>query len=74
MNTKAQQWKGRIKQAAGSLTGNKKLENEGRADRRAADAKERLAKAKGKVDEVIDEAAKSLEDAIDTATDSMRRK
>jgi uncharacterized protein YjbJ (UPF0337 family) len=74
MNTKTQQWKGRIKQAAGTLTGNKKLESEGRADRRAAEAKERLAKAKGKVEEVIDEAAKSLGDVIDTATGSLRRK
>jgi uncharacterized protein YjbJ (UPF0337 family) len=73
MNTKARQWKGQIKQAAGSLTGNKKLEREGRADRRAAEAKDRLAKAKGKAHEVIDEAADSLGNAIDTATDSMRR-
>jgi predicted NBD/HSP70 family sugar kinase len=34
----------------------------------------RTAKGKGKVEEVIDEAANSLGNAIDTATDSMRRK
>jgi uncharacterized protein YjbJ (UPF0337 family) len=50
MNTKTQQWKGRIKQAAGTLTGNKKLESEGRADRRAADS----------LGDVIDTATDSL--------------
>jgi uncharacterized protein YjbJ (UPF0337 family) len=65
MNAKMQQWKGRIKQAAGSLIGNKRLEEEGRMDRRAAEAKEQLARAKGKVIGVIDKAASSIEDALD---------
>jgi uncharacterized protein YjbJ (UPF0337 family) len=74
MSAKTEQWKGRIKQAAGSLTGNKRLEREGRADRRAGEAKERLAKAKGRVAGVIDDAADSLGNAIDRAKGSRRRK
>ena len=65
MSAKTQQWKGRIKQAAGTLTGNKRLEDEGRDDRRAGEAKEQLAKAKGKVIDVIDKATSSIEDALD---------
>lgn len=74
MSAKTQQWKGRIKQAAGSLTGNKRLENEGRADRQAAEAKEQIAKAKGKLEEVIDKAASSIEAALDTPKDKRRRR
>src|SRR5438094_780212 len=69
MSAKTEQWKGRIKQAAGSLTGNKRLEREGRADRRAGEAKERVAQAKNRVAEVIDEVADSIENAIDEARD-----
>lgn len=65
MSAKTQQWKGRIKQATGSLTGNRRLEEEGRDDRRAGEAKEQVARAKGKVIDVIDKAASSIEDALD---------
>jgi uncharacterized protein YjbJ (UPF0337 family) len=41
--------KGRIKQAAGDLSGNKRLKNEGRADR-----------AKGKVKDTVDKVADTL--------------
>jgi uncharacterized protein YjbJ (UPF0337 family) len=66
MSAKTQQWKGRIKQAAGTLTRNRRLEDEGRADRQAGEAKEQVEKAKSKVKEVIDRAAGSIEDALDT--------
>lgn len=66
MSAKTQRWKGRIKQAAGSLTGNKRLEEEGRVDRRAGEAKEQLARAKDKVIDVIAKAASSIEDTLDT--------
>jgi uncharacterized protein YjbJ (UPF0337 family) len=65
MSAKTQQWKGRIKQATGSLTGNRRLEDEGRIDRQTGEAKEQLAKAKNKVKDVIDRAAGSIEDALD---------
>ena len=66
MSATTQQWKGRIKQAAGTLIRNKRLEDEGRADRQAGEAKEQLAKTKGKVKDVIDKAAGSIEKALNT--------
>jgi uncharacterized protein YjbJ (UPF0337 family) len=74
MSAKTEQWKGRIKQAVGSLIGNKRLENEGRADRQAADAKRQLAIAKNKVVEMIDKATSSIEGALDAAKDKRRRR
>ena len=56
MSEKTDQVKGKAKEAVGSLTGNKDLESEGKADRRAGEAKEKLGQVKGKVEEVIDKA------------------
>jgi uncharacterized protein YjbJ (UPF0337 family) len=42
MSGKTDQMKGRAKEAAGSLTGSKKLESEGKADRRGGEIKQRL--------------------------------
>ena len=66
MGAKTKRWTGRIKQAAGTLTGNRKLEREGRADRRTADAEERLTQVKGKVDAVIDKTADAVKGTIGT--------
>ena len=52
--------RGHVKEAAGSLTGDKDLESEGKADRRAGEAKEKLDHARDKVDEVIDSAKGAL--------------
>ena len=60
MGGKADQAKGRVKEAAGSLTGNKDLESEGKADRRAGEAKEKLDHAKDRVEEVIDKVRDAL--------------
>ena len=62
MGAKTDQVKGQVKEAAGSLTGNKDLESEGKADRRAGEAKEKLDHAKVKVEEVIDKAEDKVED------------
>ena len=56
MGAKTDQVKGQAKEAAGNLTGNKDLESEGKADRRAGAAKEKLGHAKDKVEDVIDKA------------------
>jgi uncharacterized protein YjbJ (UPF0337 family) len=48
--------KGRVKEAAGSLTGNKKLKSEGKADRLAGAAKAKVKKAEVKVERLIDKA------------------
>lgn len=74
MSAKTEQWKGRIKQAAGNLTGNKRLEREGRADRRSAGAMERLTQARGKVDETVDKAAHAVKDALGASKDAAPRK
>lgn len=41
--------KGRLKEAAGALTGNKKLKREGKADRVAGEIKQKVGKAVDKV-------------------------
>jgi uncharacterized protein YjbJ (UPF0337 family) len=56
MAGKADQMKGKAKEAVGDLTGNKDLKSEGKADRQAGKAKERVGKVEEKVEEVIDKA------------------
>jgi uncharacterized protein YjbJ (UPF0337 family) len=51
LNGKGKNLKGRVKQAAGALTGNKKVEAEGAADRVAGAAQEAVGRAKKKLDE-----------------------
>lgn len=46
--------KGKIKQAAGDLTGNKDLKKQGKADERAGKAKGFVADVKDKADNVVD--------------------
>jgi uncharacterized protein YjbJ (UPF0337 family) len=62
MGAKTDQVKGQVKEGAGSLTGDKDLESEGKADRRAGEAKEKLDHAKVEVEEVIDQAEDKVED------------
>lgn len=49
----ADELKGRAKEAAGDVTGDKSLENEGKADRAA-----------GKVKDVVDKATDTVKDAV----------
>jgi uncharacterized protein YjbJ (UPF0337 family) len=60
MSAKTNQVMGRIKQAVGSLTGNKRLERDGRADRRSSEVKRRLTRAKGRVNELLDRAGNAV--------------
>ncbi len=53
MGEKADQAKGRVKEAAGDLTGDKDLEREGKADRVSGEVKEKVGDA---VDSVKDTA------------------
>ena len=46
--------KGRAKEAAGSLTDDQDLKNEGKADRAAGSMKEKVGDAKDKVEDAID--------------------
>ncbi len=63
MTEKAEDLKGRAKEAAGALTDDDKLKREGQADRTAAAAKRKLHDAEEKVDEVIDRAKEKVLDA-----------
>ena len=54
MGSTADDTKGRIKEAAGDLTGNKDLEREGKLDQAGASAKEFAENAKDKAAGVVD--------------------
>jgi uncharacterized protein YjbJ (UPF0337 family) len=73
MGARTEQLKGRIKQAAGTLTGNHKLEREGRVDRRSGEAIARLDEATDKVEKVIHKAGSTVTEAIHTGRKARRR-
>ena len=54
MDSNVDQAKGRIKQAAGDLTGDRDLENEGKADEAEGKAKEFVDKMRDKAEDLID--------------------
>ena len=51
---KSDEVKGRVKEAAGVLTGDKKMEREGEADQAAGKLKQAVEKVKQKAEKVID--------------------
>lgn len=53
MSDKIDKAKGRIKEAAGDLTGDKDLEREGKVDRASGAVKEKVDQAKDKVEDVL---------------------
>jgi uncharacterized protein YjbJ (UPF0337 family) len=57
---KTDEKKGRVKEAAGVLTGDKKMQREGKADQAAGKVKKAVEKAKDKADKAIDD----LKDAL----------
>ncbi len=59
--------KGRAKIAAGAVTGNKDLENEGRIDRMAGEAKQQLDKAAGKAKELLGTGTSQASSWVDQA-------
>ncbi len=61
MGEKTDQVKGRAKEAVGDITDNDDLKNEGRGDRLAGEAKEKLGDAKKKVEKVIDKAKDAVQ-------------
>jgi uncharacterized protein YjbJ (UPF0337 family) len=58
---KSDQAKGRVKEAAGALTGDEKMKREGRADQAAGKLKQAVGKVKKKVEKAIDD----VKDALD---------
>jgi uncharacterized protein YjbJ (UPF0337 family) len=74
MAGKVEKSKGNAKVAVGSLTGNKKLESEGKIDRRAGEAKEKVGRVKSKVEGAAEKAERKAVKAIDKAKGAARRK
>jgi len=54
LENRAEQAKGRVKQAAGDLTDDDDLKREGARDKAAGSAKEKVDQAKDKVEDAID--------------------
>ena len=67
MGSAFDQAKGRIKQAVGDLTGNKKLRAEGKSDEAAGKAKRVVADTKRKTDAVVNQAKDNLDGLVDKA-------
>jgi len=73
MGARIRQLKGRIKQAAGSLIGNRKLAREGRDERRSGRTRQRFDEATEKVGDVIDRSADAATDAMGQGRNGRRR-
>ena len=63
--------KGRTKVAVGAVTGDKSLENEGRIDRIAGEAKEQLGKATDKAKDLLSSGASEASGLLDKAKSSV---
>jgi uncharacterized protein YjbJ (UPF0337 family) len=74
MSGKSDQVKGQVKEAAGVVTGDRDLESEGKADRRAGEAKEKIDHAKDKIKDVIDEVEGKVEEVVDKGKGALHRK
>ena len=73
MGEKADQAKGRAKEAIGALAGDEDLEREGRQDRVAGEAKEKLGDVVDKAKEALGAAKDKLDEVIDKAKDRVQR-
>jgi uncharacterized protein YjbJ (UPF0337 family) len=74
MSAESDRVTGKAKEVAGILKGDKHLESEGRADRHAGEAKEKIDKAARRVEEVVDKAKDKVEHVIDKAKDALHHK
>ncbi len=60
MGAKTDDWKGRAKEAAGALSGDKDLKREGKRDQKGATIKTKVAKAKESLDDAVEKAKHKL--------------
>jgi uncharacterized protein YjbJ (UPF0337 family) len=60
MEDKVDQAKGRVKEAAGDLTGDDELKREGKADRVGGEIKEKVGAVKDKVEDAVDKVKDKL--------------
>ena len=69
MSANTDEAKGRLKEAAGALTGDKKLKREGQADQAGATVKNAAESARDKVGEVVDSLKERASDALGSVKD-----
>lgn len=62
MRGKGEQLKGRVKQAAGDLTGNERLRSEGAGDEAIGSLREGFGKGRRKIGEAIEDIGENLKD------------
>ncbi len=60
MGAKSDDWKGRAKEAAGALSGDKDLKREGKRDQMGATIKAKIEKAKESLEDTVDKAKNKL--------------
>jgi uncharacterized protein YjbJ (UPF0337 family) len=60
MGAKTDDWKGRAKEAAGALSGDKDLKREGKRDQKGAAIKGKIENAKESLDDAVDKAKDKL--------------
>jgi uncharacterized protein YjbJ (UPF0337 family) len=60
MSDKTDQIKGRVEEATGKLTDDRKLQHEGKVDRLAGETKEKAGNAKDKVEDAVDKVKDKL--------------
>jgi uncharacterized protein YjbJ (UPF0337 family) len=58
----------------GSLTGNKDLESEGKADRRAGETKEKVGQVKDEAEGLLEKVEDTVGEVIDQAKDSLHHR
>ena len=69
---KIDQAKGAVKEAVGKVTGDKKIEAEGAAEKTTAKVKEVVKDAKDAVEEKVDEAKDAVKEVTDKVTDDKK--
>jgi uncharacterized protein YjbJ (UPF0337 family) len=74
MGAKGDQVKGQAKEVVGKVVGDEDLEAEGKADRRAGEAKEKVEDVKDWVEDAVDKTKDAVEDVVDKAKDATHRK
>ncbi len=73
MDPRLQDAKGRVKEAAGALTGNKDLKSSGAADQAAAKTTKAIQNATKGAKDAVNTAADAVKGAIDTTADKLKK-
>lgn len=74
MGATSDKLQGQAKQVAGIVSGDKDLEAEGKADRRAGEAQEKVDEVKDKIADFVKDVTDKVQEVGDKATDKLRGK